>query len=161
MPVHWFGCALNHGEEFFRFFQGVLCRLWFWLFGPGVAEGLDQEVPVGGFFIGPDLGGGGEVASFGVVGHFGHGLDLLFGVGFREEAGGDLEAVEEVAGAPGVDVVAGDALEDLAECELDGRAIFEFREGKGGAAAAAGAGVFDRAAGGVVVVAEVLVAEAG
>jgi hypothetical protein len=37
---------------------------------------------------------------------------------------GDLEAVEEEAGAPGIDVVGGDALQDFADGGLDGRAIF-------------------------------------
>jgi hypothetical protein len=127
----------------------------------GFDEFGDEAFELVWLFVGSNLLRGGEVASFGVVGYFGYGFNLLFGVEFGEETGGDLEAVEEVAGAPGVDVVAGDALEDLAECELDGGAVFEFREGEGGAAAAAGAGVLDRAAGGVVVVAEVLVAEAG
>jgi hypothetical protein len=75
------------------------------------------------------------------VGDLGDGLDLLLGVEFGEEAGGDLEAVEEVSGALGVEVVGGDALEDLGEGELDGGAVFELGEGEGGAAAAAGRGV--------------------
>jgi hypothetical protein len=94
------------------------------------------------------------------VGDLGDGLDLLFGVEFGEEAGGDLEAVEEVSGALGVEVVGGDALEDLGEGELDGGAVFELRQSEGGAATAAGGGVRDGAAGGVVEVAEVFVAEA-
>jgi hypothetical protein len=37
---------------------------------------------------------------------------------------GDLEAVEEEAGAAGVDVVCGDALEDFADGGLDRGAVF-------------------------------------
>ena len=42
------------------------------------------------------------------------------GLRFGEVEAGDLEAVEEEAGAAGVDVVGGDALEDLADGVLDG-----------------------------------------
>ena len=44
----------------------------------------------------------------------------LGGLGFGEVEAGDLEAVEEEAGSAGVDVVGGDALEDLADGVLDG-----------------------------------------
>ncbi len=109
------------------------------------------------------FGDGGEVAEFLVVGDLGDGprLGLVFGVVFGEEHRGDLEAEEEVAGAFGVDVVGGDALEDLGEGELDGGAVFELGEGEGGGAAAARGEVQHGSAGGVVVVAEGLVAEAG
>jgi hypothetical protein len=43
---------------------------------------------------------------------------------FGEVEAGDLEAVEEEAGAAGVDVVSGDALENLADGGLDGGAVF-------------------------------------
>jgi hypothetical protein len=39
---------------------------------------------------------------------------------FGEVEAGDLEAVEEEAGAAGIDVVGGDALKDLANGVLDG-----------------------------------------
>jgi hypothetical protein len=74
---------------------------------------------------------------------------------------GDLEAIEEEAGAFGVDFVGGDAAEDLADGYLDGGAVFGVGQVEGGAAAAALARVGDRAAGGVMVVAELFVAEAG
>jgi hypothetical protein len=73
---------------------------------------------------------------------------------------GDLEAVEEEAGATGVDVVGGDAAEDLADGGLDGGAVLGVGQVEGGAAAAALARVGDRAAGGVVVVAELFLTEA-
>jgi hypothetical protein len=92
---------------------------------------------------------------------YGFGLGLIFGVGLGEEAGGDLDAEEEMAGALGVDVVGGYALEDFTQGELDGGAVFELGEGEGGAAAAARGEVLHGAARGVVVVAEGLVAEAG
>jgi len=87
-----------------------------------------------------------------------------FGVGAREVECGGLEAVEEEAGAAWIEVVGGDALEDLCDGELDAGAVGELvRAGEDPSAEAgfAGGGVFDGAAGGVVVVAEGLVAEAG
>ncbi len=75
---------------------------------------------------------------------------------WRQVDAGGLEAVEEQAGAAGVEVVAGDAAEDLVDGGLDGRAVFEQGQIEGGAAAATAAGVLDRGAGGVVVVAELL-----
>jgi hypothetical protein len=74
---------------------------------------------------------------------------------------GDLEAVEEEAGALGVDLVGGDAAEDFADGALDGGAVLGVGQVEGGAAATALAWVGDRAAGGVVVVTELFVAEAG
>ena len=60
----------------------------------------------------------------------GVGGDLVygFGLGFRdllfgEVEAGNLEAVEEEACAAWVDVVGGDALQDLADGELDAGAI--------------------------------------
>ena len=86
----------------------------------------------------------------------------FFGV-FGEDGVGDLQAVEEQAGAAGVDVVGGDALEDFADGLEDGGAVVGIgqREVEGGAAAAALLRVGDGSSGGVVVVAEVFVAEAG
>ncbi len=83
------------------------------------------------------------------------------GGGFGEVEAGDLEAVEEEAGAAGVDVVGCDALKDFADGGLDCGTVFGQREVEGGAAAAALARVGDGPAGGVVVVAELLLAEAG
>ena len=80
---------------------------------------------------------------------------------FGEVEAGDLEAVEEEAGAAGVDVVGGDALEDFADGVLDGGTVFGEGEVEGGAAAAALVWVGDGFSGGVVVVAEVFCAEAG
>jgi hypothetical protein len=44
--------------------------------------------------------------------------------GFGEVEAGDLQAVEEEAGAAGVDVVGGDAAENFADGLLDGRTVF-------------------------------------
>ncbi|QNI36016.1 hypothetical protein [Edaphobacter albus] len=77
----------------------------------------------------------------------------------REIGAGDLESVEEEAGAARVDVIGGEALEDEADGELDGGAVFGDGEVDGGAAGFAGVRIRDGSAGGVVVVAEVLVAE--
>ena len=79
---------------------------------------------------------------------------LSCGLGFGQVEAGDLEAVEEQAGAAGVDVVGGDALEDLADGGLDGGAVFGQGQVEGGAAGAALARVRDGLAGSVVVVAE-------
>ena len=83
--------------------------------------------------------------------------------GAGEVAAGDLEAVEEEAGAAGVDVVGGDGAEDVADGGLEVGAIAGIgeREVEGFAAGAALVGVLDGRAAGVVVVAEVFVAEAG
>jgi hypothetical protein len=45
------------------------------------------------------------------------------GFWFWEVEAGDLEAVEEQTGSAGVDLVGGDALEDLADGVLDGGAV--------------------------------------
>ena len=94
----------------------------------------------------------------------GGGFFYKFGLGglwFGEVEAGDLEAVEEEAGSAGIDLVGGDALEDLADGKLNAGPIVEIGEGdfEGGAAVLAGGG--DWAAGGVVVVAEGFSAEAG
>src|SRR5882757_5233977 len=94
--------------------------------------------------------GGGLFDEFGLGG-------LLFG----EVEAGDLETVEEEAGAARVDVVGGNALEDLADGVLDCRSVFGERDFEGGAAGLAGARMGCGFAGGVVVVTEVFSAEAG
>ncbi len=108
-----------------------------------------------------------EARGHGAVGGIG---DDLFDYGFRgvgseaglgEVEGGDLEAVEEEAGAFWVDVVGGDAAEDFADGDLDGSAVFGEGEVEGGLARATGARVADGLAGGVVEVAELFAAEAG
>jgi hypothetical protein len=76
------------------------------------------------------------------------------GMRFGEVEAGDLEAVEEETGAAGVDVVGGDALEDLADGVLDGGTVFGEGDFEGGCAGGCGF------AGGVVVVAEVFSTEA-
>jgi hypothetical protein len=83
------------------------------------------------------------------------------GGGFGEVKAGDLEAVEEQAGAAGVDVVGGDALEDFADGLLDGGTVFRQGKVEGGAAATTLLRIGDGFSGGVVVVAEVFSAEAG
>jgi hypothetical protein len=145
------------------------------------AEELADDAEV--FFFFDDFGAGSEGAEFGVDD------DLLYDSGLRggfdivEEASGvtaasggaaacsglggagevdagDLEAVEEEAGAARVDFVGGDAAENLADGGLDGGPVLGVGQVEGGAAAAALARVGDRAAGGVVVVAEFFLAEA-
>jgi hypothetical protein len=104
-----------------------------------------------------DFGGWSEEAEFGVGGDLfdGFGCGLCGGLLFGEVEAGDLEAVEEEAGAARVDVVGGDALEDLTDGVLDRGAVFGERDFEGGAAAVTGAGVLRGSSRGVVVVAEV------
>jgi hypothetical protein len=107
-----------------------------------------------------DFVGGGEGAEFGVVGEVvDGGLGGLLGLGFGQVEAGDLEGVEEESGAAGVEVVGGDALDDLADGGLDGGAVLGQWQVEGAEAGFAGLWVGDGFAGGVVVVAEVLVAE--
>jgi hypothetical protein len=109
-----------------------------------------------------ELGGWGEEAVFGVERDLGDDLGgRLGGIGFGQVEAGDLETVEEQAGAAGVDVVGGDAAEDFADGLLDGRAVFRVREGEARLAAVAGGGVLDGAAGVVVEVAEGLATTIG
>ena len=87
----------------------------------------------------------------------------VVGSGLGEVEAGDLEAVEEQAGAAWVDLVGGDALEDVAEGELDGGAVFGVGEDEVGGlslTALAGRKLGGRhgTAGGVVEVAKGLVA---
>jgi len=84
----------------------------------------------------------------------------VFGDGlFGEIEAGDLEAVEEEAGAAWVDVVGGDALEDFADGGLDGGAIFGQGQVEVGAATATCSRVGDWLSRGVVVVAELFLTE--
>jgi hypothetical protein len=55
---------------------------------------------------------------------FGVGRRIWWRVGVWEVETGDLEAVEEQAGAAGVNVVGGDALEDFSDGGLDAGAVF-------------------------------------
>jgi hypothetical protein len=127
---------------------------------------LDQEADGAFAFFGfADFGAGGEDAEGGVEGDLFYACCLwrCFSGGwvFGEVEAGDLEAVEEEAGAARVDVVGGDALQDFADGGLDRGAVFGEGQVEGGAAAAALARVGDGFTGGVVVVAELLLAETG
>jgi hypothetical protein len=75
--------------------------------------------------------------------------------GFRAQvAHGNLEAVEELTGALGVDLAGGDALQHLADGMLDGGAVLGFREPEVAGFLLVGVARWDRLAVGVVVVAE-------
>ena len=77
--------------------------------------------------------------------------------------GGDLEAVEEEAGAAWIELVGGDAAKDVDDGELEADAVVAVREleVEGGLATAARARVWGGFAGGVVVEAEIFAAEGG
>jgi hypothetical protein len=141
---------------------------WFWFFfGPQLHHALDEYGDSAFGFCGfGDVGAWGEDAEGGIDGDLFYGLGngacwAGFALGFGEVEAGDLEAIEEEACAAGVDVVGGDALEDFADGGLDGGAVFRERQVESGAAASALFWVGDRAACGVVVVAELFVVQAG
>ena len=154
-----------------------------WLGGVGwevrgvAADLFEEELGEGAGLVAlavrEDLGGGGDGAEVGVGDDLFDeaGVGLGFGGGgLGEIERGDLEAVEEEAGAAWVELVGGEAVEDLADGVLDGRAVFKRGEGEGGLLVLAlgevyglgsTGGVGGAATAGVVVVAELLVAEAG
>ena len=125
----------------------------------------DEDLLEGGFTVVLGEGGfRGDAAEFGVVddlfdSRFGGELGVLRGEA-REVDGGDLKAVEEKAGAARIDLVEGDAGENLCDGELDGGTILDEGQVEGGTAAFALTGVLEGAAGGVVEVAEGFPAEA-
>jgi hypothetical protein len=82
------------------------------------------------------------------------------GVDSMEVEGGDVEAVEEEAGAFGVEGVGGDAGEDVGDGVLDDVGVLEGREDEDGVEGVL-AEVFWGFAGGVVEVAEAFAAEGG
>ena len=104
---------------------------------------------------------GAVVRMFG-LGALGFGV-ALFGVALvlGEVGGGELQSVEEEAGAAEVDVVAGDAVDDAAEGFLDLGAGVGGGHVEGVAAGLSEASVGDGAAGEVMVVAELLAAHGG
>ena len=144
----------------------------------GVDGGERAFVEEAGVFLDEELrgAGDGEVADFRGDGEGAEGLVVgdffdqrsggVMGLGFGQIEAGDLQAIEQKTGAAGVDLVCGDALEDLTDGVLDGGAVFRRGDGEAGAAFAAGAAVEelrrgDGAARGVVVVAELLAAQGG
>jgi hypothetical protein len=108
-----------------------------------------------------NLGSRRQVSEAGVGDDHFDGLGVACGFGVaREIEAGDLEPVEEKAGTFGVDLVSGDAAEDLADGALDGAAVF--REGKVEAwpARAPSTRMVDGPAGGVMVVAKFFATQA-
>ncbi len=125
---------------------------WFRIF---VGHAFEEEFEGAFGPVGAEFGGRGDEAVFGVMGDLGDDLGgRLGGVWFGQVEAGDLEAVEEQAGAAGVDVVGGDAAEDFSDGLLDRGTVLGVGEGEAGLAAVASGGVLDGAAGVVVEVAE-------
>jgi hypothetical protein len=137
-----------------------------WLSGHDFEEQADGALWVDGDFV--DVGFGGQDSQFGVGGDLFYGFGLfglaaLFcGLWFGEVEAGDLEAVEEEAGTPRVDVVGGDAAENFDDGGLKAGAVVRVGDGEveGGLAVSTGSRVLCGFAGGVVVVAEFFAAEA-
>jgi len=89
------------------------------------------------------------------------GLELLdLGLRPRQVEAGDLQAIEQQPGAARIQIVGGDALQHLAERELQGGAVLGHAALEGAQAGLARGGVFHRAARSVVEVAEIFVAQA-
>ncbi len=134
-------------------------------------EALGEAYAAGSAGVLAELGAGCEGAEVGIeddlVDDLAGGLGALGGEGDGSLPGqverGDLEAVEKESGAARVDLVGGDAAEDVGDGELEAGAVGGVGEGevKGGLAAAAGAWLSGGFAGGVVEVAELFGAERG
>ncbi len=88
-------------------------------------------------------------------------LGFGFGFGGRQVAAGDLQAVEEQAGAARVERVGGEAGEDFGDGELDGGAVFQIAHEEGFLPGAAFAEVFHRPAILVVKIAKFFLFECG
>jgi hypothetical protein len=101
-----------------------------------------------------------EDLFYGLVGGLGFGGEFCGGLGLGQVEAGDLEAIEQEAGAARVDVVRGDALEDFSDGGLDGGTIFWKGQVEGRAAATMLLWIGDGFSRGVVVVTELLLTEA-
>ena len=149
----------------FGFAFGFSLGAGFGVFGPLLGEDLFKIFVA--FFAGGEVLGDGDGALFGVfydVFHGGGGVGLFFLA--AEVAAGYLEAVEEEAGSFGVEVVGGEADQDLGDGGLDGASVFGVGESEGSSLiqlcmASLGVLFWDWAAKIVVVVAEVFTAERG
>ena len=132
-------------------------------------EELGDEGGGGAGSGGKDLSGKGDGAEVWI------GDGVLDGLGWsgcrpgvREVDGGDLQAVEEKTGAPGIELVRREAMEDLADGDLDGASVLGVGKSKGRGAVLAlrevdglgGCAGRAATAGVVVVEAEVFAAEA-
>jgi hypothetical protein len=123
---------------------------------------LEEDLLEGLFvFFAAEFGDGCERAEGGVEDDFVYGLDGSGEfVGPGEVGAGDLEGVEDEAGAAGVYGVGGEAADELADGLLDGGAVLGEGEVEGGFPVGQADGIgSDGFAGGVVVVAEVLAAK--
>jgi hypothetical protein len=129
-------------------------------FGVAAAAPFAGEDLFEGFLVG--FGGGfafgGEQAEVGVEDGFFYGFDGFAGGCFGQVRRGDLQGVEEQAGAFGVEAAVGDSLGDEGDGGLDGAAVFEGGKLEGGQSVA----LFGQArglVGAVVVEAKIFFAE--
>jgi hypothetical protein len=118
--IHLFDFSIRHHWLFLRFhlYPALGACLFLYFF-----EDLSR---------GSDDGARREISQFGMRDHpFNRGGGGFDWSGFGQVAAGDLQAVEEQTSAFGVDVAAGDALENLTDAALNGAAIFghgQFKE---------------------------------
>jgi hypothetical protein len=142
---------------------GAVCAL-FAAVGRALAV-LDELLHEGlvGLVVGDELGDGGEGAEVGIEGEVFDGDGLVVGLfggpGFEgglfgEVGGGDLEGVEDEAGAAGIDGVGGDAGDDVVERDLDGGAVLDEGDGDVFVLGVAGGRLVAATVAGVVVEAE-------
>ena len=147
---------LEVDEEAGGLFGGFAFFFLFFVLFIGFEENLGDGLFVGWF---EEFGYGSYVAEDFVVGDLFDNVDSWREfVGFGEVGTGDLEGVEEEAGAALADGVGGDAADDFADAALDGGAVFGEGHVEGGFAAGR-VGPAGGAAGGVVVVAEIFFSE--
>jgi hypothetical protein len=110
-----------------------------------LAEFTEEAFGLLGGDGGGEFGAGSDLAEGGMLDD-GFDLGVVVGVGVGglegglagHVAAGDLDAVEEASGAAGVDVVGGDAGEDVVDGGEDGGAVLDAGHEEGGAAGAAG-----------------------
>jgi hypothetical protein len=124
-------------------------------------QGVGRAIFRGGTGV-PAGGGAGVAADVAAVRGGVSGVASGCGAGIaREVSAGDEEAVQEAAGALVVELVAGDAVENLSEGELDAGAVVDCGQLEGGVFGVDSVVARGGAARGVVVVAEGLAAQGG
>ncbi|MEO6910985.1 MAG: hypothetical protein ABI158_08690 [Edaphobacter sp.] len=147
--IHLFDFSIRHPWLFLRFhlYPDHRASLFLYFFD-GLARGVNN-------------GARSKIAQLGMSNDpFDRGGVRLRCSGFGQVADGDLEAIKEESGAFGVDVAAGDALDNFSDATLNGAAVLGCRQLEEVGAAPVFAQNFDGLMSGVMVVAELFVAQA-